>query len=100
MSAKIKTDFWLVNDSVGSDFGIYINEPEPLKLEVGKFYKTRGGERAVVLGIEKNNKDGFPVYVAVLDDFSETFYVKTDGRYNSDNTDEEVDLVAPWEEAK
>lgn len=42
-----KTDkSWAVNAGVYSDDIPFIDEPEPLKLEVGKFYKTRDGRKA------------------------------------------------------
>lgn len=37
-------DTWVVNDFISGEYrGLYIEEPESLKLEVGKFYKTRRG---------------------------------------------------------
>ena len=89
---------WILNSCLDGMEKLYVDEPEPLKLEVGKFYKTRGGQRAIVLGIEKNNKDGFPLHVALMDAYSASFYVTTSGQYNSSGSKDNNDLVAPWEE--
>ena len=71
----------------------YILENEPLKLEVGKFYKTRAGRKAFVYA-----KIGF--------DYAYPFFVVRAGKLDSYNVNEEgkqasndqsLDLVTPWE---
>ena len=89
---------WAVNAGIYSDDIPFIDEPEPLKLEVGKFYRTRGGKKAIVLGIEQNNEDGVPVHIALMDAHTASFYVATSGNYKSSGRKDDNDLVAPWEE--
>lgn len=75
----------------------YIEEPEPLKLEVGKFYRTRDGLKVIVLYIDKNSTNGFPVRVAIVDSQFTSYHVKETGeRTNFANSI--WDIVAPWEE--
>ena len=93
-----KTDkSWAVNAGVYSDDIPFIDEPEPLKLEVGKFYKTREGLKVITLCIDKNNTNCFPVRVAVVDSQYASYHVKETGEYaNCSNS--VWDIVAPWEE--
>ena len=50
------SDTWIVNDYVPSNYdGIYVEEQEPLKLEVGKFYKTRDGKRLLYLQFQRSH---------------------------------------------
>ena len=73
----------------------YIEEQEPLKLEVGKFYKTRDGRKAWI--IEKShNWDAYPFIVATPKEPG-FYYVAKDGRRFIDDVDG-TDLVAPWED--
>lgn len=73
----------------------YVDEPEPLKLEVGKFYKTRDGRKAWVMECT-DMKGAFPFRVATQRECS-TYVVTKDGRRFFEDTDG-TDLVAPWEE--
>lgn len=94
-----KSSNWSVNDSLCSRFDdeIYIEEPKPLKLKVGKFYRTREGLKVIVLNIDKNSTNGFPVRVAVVDGQYTLYHVKETGeRTNCANSI--WDIVAPWEE--
>lgn len=76
---------------------LYVEEQEVLKLEVGKFYKTREGLKVIVLYIDKNSTNGFPVRVAVVDSQYASYHVKETGEYaNCSNS--VWDIVAPWEE--
>lgn len=88
---------WAVTPTTSCLYGLYVNEPEPLKLEVGKFYRTRDGRKAWV--VECTDKKGaFPFKVATQKEC--TMYVVTkDGRRFFEDTDG-TDLVAPWEEAE
>ena len=93
-----KTDkSWAVNAGIYSDDIPFIDEPEPLKLEVGNFYKTRAGLKVVVLHIDENSSDVCPVRVAVFDNIYAPYCVKETGEYT--NCSNSVwDIVAPWEE--
>jgi hypothetical protein len=90
------SDYWIVNDGIARHFrGLYVDEPEPLKLEVGKFYKTRDGRKAWIVG-SAGEKEIFP-FTVVAQEESEFYSVAQNGRRWCDDTDES-DLVAPWEE--
>lgn len=92
---KSAGSWWSVNTPICDIDSPYIDEPEPLKLEVGKFYKTRDGRKAWV--VECTDKKGaFPFMVAAQKECN-VYSVAKDGRRYFDDTDE-TDLVAPWEE--
>ena len=83
-----------INTTIFLDDKYYIECPKLLKLEVGKFYKTRNGKKVFVYS--KINEDyPYPFFVAKVG-VAVTYSVNADGR----KTDEEnpSDLVAPWEE--
>ena len=91
-----KTDkSWAVNAGIYSDDIPFIDEPEPLKLEVGKFYKTRDGRKAWITECT-DLKGTFPFRVATQRECS-TYVITKDGRRYFEDTDG-TDLVAPWEE--
>lgn len=71
----------------------YILE-EPLKIEVGKFYKTRDGSKAWV--VSRHQDEHFPYIIAVLGKV-DAYAVTKDGRFYDDRP-YAYDLVAPWEE--
>lgn len=72
----------------------YIEEPEPLKLEVGKFYRTRDGRKVVVTYITSGFPDRYPVCVLIMGT-TKMYWVKIDGLKDTGNL--ALDLVAPWE---
>lgn len=77
---------------------MYVNEPKPLKLEVGKFYKTRDGRQAFVYTITENA--AYPCWVVLVDSSEGGTYCCTiDGQYTT-NEENNKDLVASWEEAE
>lgn len=89
------SDTWIVNDYVPSNYdGIYVEEQEPLKLEVGKFYKTRDGRKAWVVSQAQGLR--YPYNVAVFGNTG-IYNVLENGCFCEDKTSPE-DLVAPWEE--
>ena len=74
----------------------YILEEEPLKIEVGKFYKTRDGRKAFVCA---NTYTGL-CWVVIIDSSADrTFCCTVDGMF-CPGEENEKDLVAPWEEDK
>lgn len=89
---------WIVNPGIYFSEVVYINEPESLKLEVGKFYKTRCGKQAIILGINKDIDDEFSVHVALMDNYAAAFYVSDSGKYNTDGSNDELDIIGPWED--
>jgi len=73
----------------------YIEEPEPFKLEIGKFYRTRDGRKAFVY---TETKETYPYWVVIVNSRAGgTFSCTADGRYYPSKQSEK-DLVAPWEE--
>lgn len=83
--------------SVGTDIVYsqkpYIEEPEPLKIEVGKFYKTRGGEKARCYCQSKQNS------FFTIDGEPDGYYVWTDtGRLGRGDATSSCDIIGPWEE--
>lgn len=88
---------WSVNDSLCSRFDdeIYIDEPEQLKLKVGKFYKTRNGSKAFIYA-QIGSIYFYPFYVAVIGKL-DTCKVNAEGK-QADDEQLPLDLVAPWEE--
>ena len=84
-----------INTTIFFDTDYYIDEPEPLKLEVGKFYRTRDGRKAWVMECT-DMKGAFPFRVATQRECS-TYVITKDGRRYFEDTDG-TDLVAPWEE--
>lgn len=85
---------WGLNAFIGNNAGLYVEEPEPLKLEVGKFYKTRDAKKAFVyakIGIEYS----YPFYVAKIGKL-DAYNVNAEGKKTEDK--HPLDLIAPWEE--
>lgn len=76
---------------------MYVEEPEPLKLEVGKFYKTRDGRKALVYGKYKETNEVYPYTVVVVGEPMSEICVSKAGEVvvGAENIE---DLVAPWEE--
>lgn len=74
----------------------YIDEPEQLKLEVGKFYKTRRGEKAICL-CKKGD-----YYICKLNSYIVGYWVDKTGRMLfhgiPERTETDSDVVALWEE--
>lgn len=55
---------WGVDPFIGNHEGLYVEEPKPLKLEVGKFYKTRDGRKAFVYTITE--EAAYPCWVVLV----------------------------------
>ena len=87
---------WTVCNSISEYEKVYIDEPEPLKIEVGKFYKTRDGRKAFVCA---NTYTGL-CWVVIIDSSADrTFCCTVDGMF-CPGEENEKDLVAPWKEDK
>ena len=90
---------WGINAHIGRTDKLYVDEPEQIKLEVGKFYKTRGGDKAIVLYInDKADAGNWPVIVAVVGKVNCSYSVSKTGGYYSSGRDTVWDIVAPWED--
>lgn len=86
----------ITNAPIHKEWNVYTDEPEPLKLKVGKFYKTRDGRKAWITERD-DNYGAFPFKVAAQQQPG-FYYVAKDGKRYSDRLDDATDLVAPWEE--
>lgn len=84
---------WIVGHSIFEYEDAYIEEPEPLKLEVGKFYKTRGGKKVIVLADTRKEK----FFVAQIGKWTNSYTVRKNGHIY-EKAENDFDLVAPWED--
>lgn len=85
---------WTINPPLYGFPGYYTEEPDELKLEVDKFYKTRNGRKAWVVAFDSFER--YPYSVAVVGRTC-TYSALENGRFCEDRTSPE-DLIAPWEE--
>ena len=85
---------WTINPLLYGFPGYYTEEPDELKLEVGKFYRTRDGRKAWV--VSRQQDEHYPYIIAVLDEV-DAYAVTKDGRFY-DYRPYSFDLVGPWEE--
>lgn len=88
---------WAIGEAIFKWAKPYVMEPEVLKLEVGKFYKTRDGRKASVLNVVKDDTISCPVRVVVVDNNYEPYFIRKSGRLYK-NEENAWDIVAPWEE--
>nr|DAJ72174.1 MAG TPA: hypothetical protein [Caudoviricetes sp.] len=92
---KNKTgSLWSVNPAIYDTERPYVEEPKQLKLEVGKFYKTRDGRKAFVYA--KIGIDCPYPFCVVKDGKLDAYNVSAEGKKGND--EQTLDLVAPWEE--
>lgn len=90
-------DNWVANDALSSVFaGLYVDEPKPLKIEVGKFYKTRDGEKVIVLSDECKEKD-YPYSIAVVGKWTKPYTLRKNGCVYEHGANA-YDIIAPWNE--
>ena len=85
---------FIVGDNIFSGNTPYILEEEPLKIEVGKFYKTRDGRKAFVY--EKIKFDYPKPFCVVKAGKLDSYNVNADGK--QEDNERPSDIVAPWEE--
>lgn len=91
-------DFFEIGKPIRSVNKPYIleEEEEPLKIEVGKFYKTRRGDKVVCL-CQRGN-----YYIHRLNSYIVGYWVDKTGRalFNGvpERTETDSDVVAPWED--
>lgn len=90
---------WGINAHIGHADKLYVNEPEQIKLEVGKFYRTRRGDKVIVLYInDKADAGCWPVLVSIVGKANCSYSVSKTGSYYSSGRDTVWDIVAPWED--
>ena len=85
---------FIVGDNIFNiDNHPYILEEEPLKIEVGKFYKTKNGRKAWV--VSRQQDEHYPYIIAILDEV-DAYAVTKDGRFYNDRS-YSFDLVGQWD---
>lgn len=90
---------WGINAHIGHSDKLYVDETESLKLEVGKLYKTRRGDKVIVLYInDKNDAGNWPVLVSIVGKANCSYSVSKTGDYFSSGNGTAWDIVAPWED--
>lgn len=86
-------NLYTINKNLFLQENPYIEESEPFKIEVGKFYKTRGGEKA------RCYCKGEQISFFTVDGVATILRVFTDsGRSWKDDIISLYDIIGPWEE--
>ena len=87
-------NFNSINSSLSLSLNVlpYIEEPEPFKIEVGKFYKTRGGEKARCFSIDVR------LAYFIVDEKLFAFSTYPAGNVFNSKAPCEYDIIGPWEE--
>lgn len=84
--------FVTVNASLALEENPYIEEHESIKIEVGKFYETRGGEKARCYYADEK------VAYFTIDGRIAAWSVYLPGNYSSNKEPSKYDIIGPWEE--
>ena len=84
---------WAVGINIDKEESTYIEEVEPLKIEVGKFYRTKGNKKAYVY-FDYGNR----LFRAVCDDYTNSYCIDNKGEYINYPKVDKLNLVSPWEE--
>ena len=82
---------WTVCNSISEYEKVYIDEPEPLKIEVGKWYETRDHQKARCFKIN-------PGLCFFTIDNVGNFNTLTNGNYYINGKTSNLDIIGPWEE--
>lgn len=89
-----KNEFF-VGDSIYSDYKPYILEEEPLKIEVGKFYKTRDGKKVICM-----YKDNISCSVSLIGSLNGYYWVTENGKCIDTTKEYPADIIGLWKEDK
>ncbi len=95
LCGSIPNEKTVIGACVGvSDFeNLYFEEPEKLKIEVGKCYKTRDGRKAFISSI--NNDSEFP-FRGIIIGFDSTDKWLENGKFNVYQSENDLDLISEW----
>lgn len=85
-------NLYTINKNLFLQENPYIEESEPFKIEVGKFYETRGGEKARCYYADEK------VAYFTIDGQCSSFSGYLAGNYFSDKEPNKYDIIGPWEE--
>ena len=84
---------YAINSNIYNADTPFIKEPDPLKIEVGKFYKTRAGKKARCY-CQSKQKSFF-----TIDGEPDGYYVWADtGRFWRGDATSSCDIIGPWED--
>lgn len=86
-------DYFYIGYTISGIDKPYILEEEPLKIEVGKFYKTRDGRKAWV--VSRQQDEHYPYIIAVLDEVDAYAVLENGCLY--DDKPYAFDLVGQWD---
>ena len=84
---------WVVGVHIDDAENPYIEEAESLKIEVGKFYRTKGNKKAYVY-----HQYGNGLFRAVCDGYTNSYCIDDKGEYSNYPKADKLNLVSPWEE--
>lgn len=73
----------------------YILEEEPLKIEVGKFYKTRDGKKVICM-----YKDNIGCSVSLIGSLNGYYWVTENGKCSDTTKEYPADIIGLWKEDK
>ena len=82
---------WTVCNSISEYEKAYIDEEEPLKIEVGKWYETRDHQKARCYKCVRN------LFFFTIDNVG-NFNTLINGNYNINGVTSNLDIIGPWEE--
>ena len=84
---------WSVGMNINDAENPYIEEADSFKIEVGKFYRTKGNKKAYVYLAYGNG-----LFRAVCDGCTNSYCIDDTGEYTSYPKLDKLNLVSPWEE--
>ena len=83
---------YFINAGISKMDNPYTKEPEPFKIEVGKFYKTRGGNKARCFSITPKEAS------FTVDGAHGTIETYPGGLVSIDGSKDPCDIIGPWED--
>lgn len=94
---KENIDGFHINYTINQKDKPYIEEEDKLKLEVGKFYKTRSGKRAYCYRFEERSEITKAIFSFVIDNCGK-FGTDINGNFSFDaDMKSDFDIVGIWE---
>lgn len=90
---SINAGLMLYFGKIVSDF--YTEEPEPLKFEVNRAYKTRNGRKVFLFSIDKEMDGAELHFIGESSYFLADFWADKNGIYKDNNN---LDIIGYWEE--
>lgn len=78
----------------------YTEEPEPLKFEVNRAYKTRECEKAFLANIEKKDNEIILLFIGITENTTPFKFRTNENGVLYSNKDSRLDIVGYWEEEK